>query len=467
MRVILKYLGYLLLISAVLRLIPLIVALIYGESIKLHLISFTITLVVGIVCSLVQPEKDEFTITKAFILTALCFLVSSLIGSIAFLPLFKWNFHNAFFESVSGFTTTGLSMISDLSIVPKSVLFWRAQTQWIGGIGIVVVFLFLISVMTSRKSLKDTKMHVQSIGRLYHATASVNSPDGTPREVIKSTLWIYLFYTFLGIGFLYITGLPLFEAITICFAALSTGGFSVTNVFYTNAWQLLVISIIMILGATSFVFHHKVFRLKLKNIFQKSQMKLFSYILILFFVISMFFSDKYKEIIFELISALTTAGFSITDTNLLPQVVVLLVVLGMFIGGSTGSTAGGFKLYRVGLLLKSIAWKLKKLTSPPNAVIPLKIQGEAVEIEELTLAGIFFFMYILFALMGILIFMFLGYDFFHSVYQIISSLCTVGLSSMSLIGVPLIGKYTMIVMMFLGRLEVFPIVIIVYKLFSR
>ena len=210
MRIILKYLGYLLLIAAVLRIVPIIAALIYKEDLTLQIISIAIQLILGLALISVRPNKEEFTLTRAFILISLSFITLSLIGSISFIEIFDWNFTNAFFESVSGFTTTGLTVMQNFEDVPRNLLLWRAETQWIGGIGIVVMFLFLINLLKSGSSTKDVTIRSRSIAHLYHANAAIHKPEGTPRQAIISTIVIYTIYTAAGFILLFLTGLTSF-----------------------------------------------------------------------------------------------------------------------------------------------------------------------------------------------------------------------------------------------------------------
>ncbi|MBT7902968.1 TrkH family potassium uptake protein [Candidatus Woesearchaeota archaeon] len=474
MRLILKYLGFFLLLTSLLRIIPLISAIFFKENLLWHFISILAFALPGVLLLQIKLQKDKnntFGITEAFALTALSFILISILSATTFLPHTNYNFNDALFESVSGFTTTGLSIFDNVELLPKSVLLWRAQTQWIGGLGIVILFLFMFDFLRSDKSnSSSTNMKISSISNLFHANASIHKSDVSQRESITKTIQIYLMFTFGGFLLLWATGLSIFEALSIAFTAISTGGFSVTNSFYQNPFQLGIISLLMILGATSYVFHQKIFKKKFKEAFEKTQFRFFFLILFCFCAIAFMFLRDVKIVIFQIISSLTTTGFSITphvEWILYPQMLIFLVMICMVIGGATGSTAGGIKTYRIWLLLKSIPWKIKKLTSPPNAIIPLKIKGEAIDEESALWTYVFFFAYILFLSFGILMFMVMGFDFFNSSFQVFSALGTVGLQSMSLATIPWVGKYILMILMLLGRLEIFPLLILVYKIFKK
>ena len=272
MRLILRNLGYVLIISAFFRIPPFIAALIFKENVLLLTLSTIITLLGGGLLLLIRKgEEETMRLSQGFVLTALSFITLSLIGSISFMEIFNWNFANALFESVSGFTTTGLTMLKNIEALPKTLLLWRAETQWIGGLGIVMFFLFILSRLKS-PTYKKEKERTQSINTLYKAQG-ISENFSSMRHTIFTIIKIYFIYTAAGILLLWLAKIPLFEAISIAFTSISTGGFTVTNTFYSNWLQLSIITLLMLAGATSFVFHANLFKGKIKEFFRNMERK--------------------------------------------------------------------------------------------------------------------------------------------------------------------------------------------------
>lgn len=475
MKTIYRYLGYLLIISAFFRVIPVITGLLYREEIWNFVISAGISLVLGLILVLALRKKEKFktiSIKDGLILAGISFIVIPLIGSISFLPIFDYHFVDAFFESVSGFTTTGLTLFSTLDELPKSLLIWRAETQWLGGIGVIMFFLFLISYFGKIGQFKvEESEKIQNKTRntmaLYQAQGFNEKLEGAFSKTLVSVMVIYCGYTLLGILSLFLSGMSLFEAISMTFTSLSTGGFSVSDNFYINEAQLIIISILMLLGAISFIAHHKLLKRKFKEFFMSYEKNVLLIFILIASLIALVFVHDFKIAVFLTISAITTTGFSIADINLLPQIFILLIFVGMIIGGSTSSTSGGMKINRVYTLFRAIPWYIKKKTSPQKAVIPFRIHGQNINEEEVTGIGIYLFVYMMFLVLGTVIFMLFGYSFLDSSFQITSALGTVGLSTMQLYLLPGILKVVLIFAMIFGRLEIFPLLIVLKKLFAK
>ena len=469
MKTVLRYLGWVLILSAIFRVVPIIAALYYNESITSFIIAALISIILGFVFIKISSHiegEEGLTLTGALVLTALSFLIIPFIGAISFLKLFNWNILNALFESVSGFTTTGFSVMGSLSEVPKSVLLWRAETQWIGGIGIIMVFLFIFSRLRVH-SYESAMMKGEATQSLYQAQGFSEELEPGARRTTMNILIIYSSYTILGIVLLSLVGMPLFDSIAITFASLSTGGFSVTDSFYSNGLQLIIICLLMVLGSISFMTHNNLIRKRFKEFFLNFELDFFLVVLAVFAAIAIIILRTPGMILFNLISALTTTGFAYGDISVLPHLIIFLIMACMLIGGSVGSTSGGIKIFRLYTIVKAIPWFIKKLSNPQTAVIPFKLRGKAVKEGFVLMAEIFISCYILVLFVGTLIFMMLGYPFLDSVFQITSGLGTVGLSTMNLASVHWIGKITLMIAMWLGRLEIFPLLVLINKVFKK
>ncbi len=473
MNILIRYLGYILIISALFRIIPIVAGLIYGESVMTFVLTMIISLLLGLILLWLDnkknPEKSPFSLSQldlpnALMLVSLSFLILSAIGAISFLPSFNYNYINALFESISGFTTTGLTLYNSLDGVPQSLLLWRAETQWIGGIGIVMIFLFIISRLKYYGNSEDTQ--IESTSSLYQAQGFQEKIEPNLRKSSKNVLIIYGGYTLIGMGLLYFTGMGLFEAISLAFTSISTGGFIVTDSLQATNLQLVILSVLMLLGSISFITHNHLLNLKFKEFFKSFEKNVFLIFLLVSIGLTLLVFTDIKVVVFELISAFTTTGYSITNISILPSLFIMLIMTGMLVGGSIASTSGGMKVSRIYSLLMIVPWMLKKLSSPRHAIIPLKINNQAIDQDDLLIIVSFVTLFLLTLFIGTLVFLLLGYGLFDSSFQIASALGTVGLQTMDLMAVPIIGKVVLMIAMLLGRLEIFPLLIILRKLFK-
>ncbi|HII71291.1 TPA: TrkH family potassium uptake protein [Candidatus Woesearchaeota archaeon] len=469
---VLRYLAYLLMISAFFRVIPVITALVYDEPFISFIISAGVSFFFGLgLWYLTRAKEHEpaLDLTGGLMLVALSFIILPVFGAISFLPSFDYSFIDATFESVSGFTTTGMTLYDSLDGLPKSLLMWRALTQWLGGIGIIMVFLFIFSRLRAHafSKLTEAEEHMSTTSALYQAQGFTEKAETGMKNTTRSIFIIYLSYTVAGTLFLYAAGMRLFDSIAMTFTSLSTGGFTVSDTFYTNDSQLWVLCGLMVLGAISFISHNKLVQLKFKDFLKTLEKNLFLLFLGLSIVLVLFAYPDLKTVIFELVSAFTTTGYSMTTIALLPQLFILVIMVGMLVGGCVASTAGGIKVFRIYTLVKSIPWILKKLSSPRKAIIPFRIQDKQVDESNVLIIGVFVFCYFLIILVGTIVFLLFGYSFLDSSFQMISALGTVGLQTTSLASVPALGKVILMVAMIFGRLEIFPVLVLIRSFFRR
>ncbi len=471
MKEVLGYTGAVLELFSFFLILPLFVSFMYHESSLPFMIPFIISFSVGFFLHKRYKENKSLDMSQGFVTIALSFAAISAIVAIPYLFVLEGNLAdriiNSVFEAVSGITTTGLTILPSLSGVPKSILLFRSLTQWVGGIGIVIVFLFIISELRrSGSTVRESSDNTRSSLSLYHATIS----ETTELDLSKLIRWvakIYLIFTLIGITLLFISGMSLFEASSITFTSLSTGGFVVKDVFQPTGFQIAIIIALMLLGGISFFVHIHAFRLKIREVLRSIEPRLLFAFIATGVLLSMIFFRNFKVALFQVVSAFTGTGFSITDNNILPPLMLFVIFAGMIIGASMGSTCGGIKLFRIYTISASIKWIAKKLTSPKSAIVPFKIRWKPIDEDILIITYVFVFSYIAVLFFGIALFLVLGYGFLDSSFQVVSALGTVGLSTMSIVSVPIIGKIFLICAMLLGRLEILPILVIIRKIFSR
>lgn len=472
MRTLLRNLGFLLVISSFFRVIPIVTALYYGESYQGFLLTFGISFILGLIFVLfIRPTEEErakvLTLTEGLLLGALAFIILPLIGMITYLPSMDFNYLNAYLESISGFTTTGITVYDSLSGLPKSLLMWRAETQWMGGIGIILIFLFLFSKRRGgQKRAADLEAQSESSMALYQAQGFKEKLEGGLRNTLAIIMGIYVGYTMIGIFLLWVAGMPLFDAIAMSFCSISTGGFSVHDTFYTDGWQLLVLDLLMLLGAISFITHNKLLQMKWREFFRSFEKNVLLVFIAVSVLLGMLVMTDFKMLFFEVINTFSTTGFSASRVAALPQLFIVIMMIGMIIGGSSASTAGGVKVFRFYYLFRAIPWHLKKLSSPPSAVVPLTIHGEETNEKELSNIAIFVISYFVVLFTGTIIFMLYGFSFFDASFQLVSNLGNIGLQTVDIGGLAPTLRVILIVAMLFGRLEIFPILILIRQAFK-
>ncbi len=430
-----RFLATLLLITATSKIVPILVAWHYGE-IK-ELISFsTCMAVIAIPCiPLVflakERTKNEQTINlrSTFVLVALGWFSISLTGALPF--VFSGTipgFIDAFFESASGFSTTGATILTHIEDLPKSMLLWRSLTQWLGGMGIVVLAVAVLPLL--------------GIGGMQLFRAESPGPIYTkvsPR--IKDTalkLWlVYLAFSAMQTFFLMIGGLSLYDALLHTFSTLATGGFSCHtnsishfNSLYVNG----VITFFMVLAGISFVLHYKLLSGEIKPLRKNSEIKAYLTVLLGATVLiavnlhrdaGLDLAQSISHASFQSASIMTTTGFTSTDYELWPRTAQTILFFLMFVGGCSGSTGGGIKVIRLLTLLKQSLIELKRLVHP-NAIFTLKINGNPIRKTFVYAIASFFFLYIFLVLLTTLVVSTAGLDILSSLSTALATIGNIG-----------------------------------------
>ena len=479
-KVILHLLGVFALFLGLSMLFPAALSFAYKEATGIPIfLSAVLTLSIGGVLFLVfKGQRVDVSHREGFAITAITWISAGLFGSLPY--LFSGalpHFVDAYFESMSGFTTTGASVFTSVGNLPHGILFWRSLTHWIGGMGIILLSLAILPIL--------------GIGgmQLYRAEATgigVSSDKLAPRliEVVKLFGLVYFGITVAEMVALIWAGMDPFDAAIHSFGTVATGGFSNKNIsveYYHSPLIEFIIMIFMFLSATNFALHANVLRQGPKVYWKNPEFRFYlglQLIVIILVTINLRFSF-YDNIVsslryasFQVVSIGTCTGFSSTDFIKWPSFSQLILVVLMLIGGSTGSTTGAIKCLRIMLLLKQGYKELRHLVHP-HAVIPIKLGDRVVPNEVVTGAIGFTFLYIVIFFGVSLAMTFLGLDIVSAISSVATTMGGVG-PGLGIVGplsnfseIPYIGKWLLIGCMLLGRLEIYTLLILFTPIFWK
>ena len=470
-------LGLLQIILGVFMLIPIISQLVFDQFNSTFLVSSIITIIFGslFVISNLSHEK-KISLQGAFILTSLAWISIAIFGSLPFyFSILNLSFTDSFFESMSGITTTGSTIITNLNAVPKGILLWRALLQWLGGIGIIIMAITLMPIM--------------NVGGMQ--LFKISSIDTSEKILPKSkqiSLRLILIYSILTVscGFFYkIFGMNYFDSLTHSMTTLATGGFSNYNEsigFFNNRYIEVTSMIFILSGSIPFIAYIK-FLSGNKNIFIKdSQIKAFLKIIAISIIIKLIylilfkgksFSSNIVDISFNIISILTGTGYVTTNFDDWGNFPLIFFLFLMFIGGCAGSTACGIKIFRFQLLMHFISIQLKKIIYPRGIFI-IKYDGKNIDDKFISSVISFIFLYITIFFVITLLLSSTGLDFLTSVSAAATSISNVGPGLGEIIGpngnfseLSIFSKWILCTGMILGRLELFAILILFLPSFWR
>jgi len=438
----------------------------YGQMMILALVIFGVT---SLLIELTKDCKDtKLQRNDDSIIVTATWLLTIFISAIPYMLFQNLTFTQSFFESTSGWTTTGLSVL-DVVNAPLVIILYRSLTQFFGGVGIVLIALTFIGKSPGIKIFMQEGHSDQLLPNLKQSARLIFN--------------IYTAYVIFGILGLIILGMNSFDAINISMAALSTGGFApqASSLIYYNSFPIeLFTMLLMILGATNFAAHLLIINRRLLTFFKTSEFKIFAIFssiitMIIYLNSTNAFGISLRVIIFEVISAITTTGFSVTTdfySQWRPIWVVLLVVL-MVIGGGSGSTAGGIKQSRVSIALKSIFMYFKRLTLPKQIIknsVYYHNNGEVTTLDKSHSldALMYIVIYLIVLFVGTVIFALYDYSVVDSLFEFASSLGTVG-TSVGIISqsTPTVVMWTSIVGMLFGRLEIMVIIAATVSISNR
>ena len=470
-------LGILLIILGIAMIVPLAFQLIYKELDSTFVVSGIITITFGVLFFLSNIDHlKSINTQQAFLLTALSWLSIAVFGSLPFFfSELNLSITDSFFESMSGITTTGATILSNIENSPKGILIWRAMLQWLGGIGVILMAITLMPIM--------------NIGGMQ--LLKISSYDTSEKILPKSKqislrlIMVYLFLTLFCAFFYKIFGMNFFDSITHSMTTIATGGFSNydQSIGYFNNPYIEIISILFILlGSIPFILYIKFISDDKKIIFKDEQVKLFFKlslfsILILFFYLIIFNKDisqiHIRSVIFNVVSILTGTGYVTKEFDQWGNFPLIFFLILMFIGGCAGSTTCGIKVFRVHILYYFIRNQLLKIIYP-RAIINLKYNNNKVEDKLIASIISFIYLYILIFFVLASLLTLTGLDFITSISGAASSLSNVGPGlgneigpNSNYSGIPDQSKWLLSVGMILGRLEIFAILIIFLPSFWR
>ncbi|MCX6800832.1 MAG: TrkH family potassium uptake protein [Candidatus Diapherotrites archaeon] len=457
--ILLQIISNMLRVFGVLIIIPMLVALFYGETkfvIIFGLMALVLTGVFTVVRRLLKAETCEFR--HALVSIAAVWIVIWIISAIPFV-LHNISWVDALFESISGWSTTGLTMVPFPEQLPMSLNFWRAFTQWAGGFGVVVMALMFY------ENPKTAHELFLAEGRNEDFYVSVT-------KIARMIIGIYLIYTVLGTVLFLLTGMSFYDSVFHTFTSLATGGFSSVSqgpgVFGINA--LVVMCLLMLLGGIGFVSHKDLLSGKIKKFFTNPEVATY-FLLTLggFALIALdliiFNKSLFFDGFFYAISAITTTGANtLTAVNALPSVSIVVLILLMIAGSCYGSTGGALKIWRILIVIKVVRRGILKALLPKGAIVPIKIGDKVLKREEALGALSYICLYIFFLLAGSIIFMFYGFPVIESVFTVASAQGNVGLSMVSgdawYLMAPVL-KILLSLHMLIGRMEIIPVLVLI------
>ena len=457
--------GKLMIGIGVVCLIPIIVDLIYLEFNTLgYLIPGLISIITGLICLKVL---DKYTVNKmrlkhGMIISALSWLWACLMCGLVLYLVTGISLVDSTFESMSALTGSGITIYSDVEVLPYGILFFRAFQQWIGGLGIIVLILFFLAQPGT------------SSYKLYQSEAREDQIRPSVKATLTETFKIYSIYTVLGIILYLLAGMPLFDSICNTFCIISTGGMSIKNAnigFYNNDLIYFITMVLMILGATSFLVHSKIIKTRGKSLIDDLQFKVMISLIAISTLLIYFTSTIIPmDMLFTVVSAITTTGASIPNSVVMgrwPPFVIFIIMMLMLIGGSNGSTVGAIKLMRVITFSKGIYKNLREIISPRGTIVPIDRSNKKITDKVAEQSGNYITLYFLFILITWSLLCLYGHNPFDSLFFTMSMQGNIGLEighMSQTIEWPL--KIIGMINMWTGRLEIYPALITLRALFE-
>jgi trk system potassium uptake protein TrkH len=469
-RIVFRIIGFLLLFLAIALIPPMIVSLIYGEDQWVAFLqSMAICGLLGSFGFVLKKDRGDVRPKEGFAVVTFGWIALSAFGALPYyisgeIP----SYTDAFFETISGFTTTGASILTDIESLSYGMLFWRNLTNWLGGMGIIVLTIAILPFL--------------GVGgmQLFKAESPGPTAERLRPRVTQTAklLWlVYAGFTVLIVVLLLFGGMNLFDATCHAFSTIATAGHSPKNAsigHYNSYYIDYVIIIFMAVAAINFSLHYRLITGDYKQFFKNKEMQFLfwivgiaSLIIILdqYFNTSKHIADIIDHTLFQVLAIISTTGLGNNDYELWPAISQKVILVIMFIGGSAGSTSGGIKMIRILIILKFILSEISRMLHP-NAIVNVRIGDQVIDRSViLNIAG-FFMMFCLLAVFGTLAMSMLGMDFLTSFTAVITTINNVG-PGFGLVGptdnyafVPDLGKWLLSFFMLVGRLEIFTVLIL-------
>ena len=465
--IILHILGWIMSFEAGFMVLPLIVAIIYGEESGFaFLITIAICLIIGLPLALTKPKSRIFYAKEGFVSVALGWIILSIMGALPFFMSRQIpHFVDALFEIISGFTTTGSSILSDVEALDYCMLFWRSFSHWIGGMGVLVFILAILPLA------RGESMHIM---RAESPGPSVEKLVPRMRTSAALLYGIYIGMTIVQILLLLAGKMPLFDSLTLTFGSAGTGGFGIknTSIMSYSPYLQSVITIFMLLYGVNFNFYYLILLRKAKDAIKMEEVRWYFIIVISTVILISFntggfdgFFGAIHHSAFQVSSIITTTGYTSVDFNVWPSFSKTILVLLMFIGACAGSTGGGIKVSRIIVLFKTIGKELSYLVHRRSVKV-LKLNGKKLDNENVRSINVFFVTYMIIFAASLLIISLDNYDFTTNFTAVAATLNNIG-PGLEVVG-PIgnfggfsdLSKIVMMFNMLFGRLEIFPIILL-------
>lgn len=468
-KLITQILGKLFVLEAIFMLPAWFVSIIYqGIDRDAFVLTIGLLLIVGSGMSLVKPKKTKMFAKDGMIIVSLAWIFLSVFGALPFvfsgaIP----RFIDAFFETVSGFTTTGSSILTEIESLPKGILFWRSFTHWFGGMGVLVFSILLLPSMSGQ---------TQHLMRAESAGPIINKLVPKIKETSKILYTMYIALTAVCTIALLLTGMPLYDSLINALGTAGTGGFSNWNnsiAHYNSVAVDVILSIGMLVFSVSFSIYFMLLKRKFKEVWKSEELRFFvimvtsATVIIAFNIKDMYGSlgQAFRYSFFQVSTIVSTTGYATTDFNQWPMLSKTILLILMFFGGCAGSTAGGLKQIR-GLILLKAGRRATKQALHPRSVLPVRVDGKSVESSYVRDIAVFAFIYV--AIMGIalLLISFDNFDFETSFTAVLATMSNIG-PGLGIVG-PTgnfsqfsdFSKLVLSFCMLAGRLEIYPLLVI-------
>lgn len=471
--VILRVIGALFIVIACAMLPSLAVALIYEETSSVHAFILTIlpSIIIGVLMVTYNRPKDSRTkMRDGYIIVAICWVLASFIASVPFVISGEIpSFIDAFFEMCSGFSTTGASILTDVEVIPKGLLFWRSFTHWLGGMGILIFAIALLP----------------SLGISGQAIAKAETPSPTldkltPKlsDTAKMLYLLYICFTLIETMLLKLGGLSLYDSLVHTFGTIATGGFSTYNksiAHFDSAYVDIVISFFMIVAGVNFNLYFILLKNGFNSFFKDLELRVFLFMVFGFSLViglNLYATNAYESLldsfrysIFQTATIISTTGYATANYDLWPTFSKIILLVLMLIGGSSSSTSGGMKVMRILVIIKfikrGVAIKLH-----PSAIVNLKFGGKTLPIEVISAIASFIFLYIVTIFISTIIISLDGFSPLTSFSAVIACLGNIG-PGFDLVGPAMNysifsdwAKFLLSILMLMGRLELFTILML-------
>lgn len=481
-KIVFQILGVFTIMEAIAMFLCIIATLYYREDYKPIVYASGITGTVGLLLyALFKNAPKDIGKREGYIIVSFAWVFFALFGALPYVISGHMpNFADAFFESMSGFTTTGASVLSDIESMPKDILLWRSLTQWLGGMGIIVLSLAIIPLL--------------GIGGMQLYAAEVPGPTKDKihpkvKDTAQRLYLIYVSFTLLQTILLMIGNMSFYDAINHSFTTMATGGFSTYNTSLVDVSPYIqyVVIVFMFIAGVNFTLSYFAFHGKFDRIWNNEEFRSYTLIIILFTVLISFvvgyqqyshtqaivsIEKTFRDSMFQVVSLCTTTGYASANYLQWHSVAIMLCFMLLFFGGSAGSTGGGMKIVRIVILAKHSYLELKRLVHP-NAIIPVRLNNISVHEKVITNVLAFIVIYIIVFVIGVILMSVLNYDFETSLGAVASAIGNVG-PGIGKVGpydnygfICNAGKYLLSFLMLCGRLELFTVLILFSPAFWR